>query len=372
MLNNQTLIQIEGTATYERILADVNEIGGEEGLRHIQDFLKIYPDFARAHNDLAVLYYQSGNSLRALAHYEKANKLDPNNITYRKNLADFYFVELEWSGDAIQTYLGILKDNPFDTEALNALGSISLKIGRKEQARQYFARTLQLDTTNQDAQQALKILGVDRPTALTEPVRKPQQIESLATATPFTELFRLSEPVASPAPAAAQPVLNAGIMQASEPMRSPQELYREAFELASAGNADEAIRILEELLKQDNGHAAAHNDLGVLLQQKGEAQASRCHHEEAVRLQPANKIFQKNLADLLYVEFNDIEGALNIYVTLLAKSQQDIEILKAIATICREIGKVSDARYFLERALTLQPWDRDAQTMLKEMEEAGA
>jgi len=115
MRANQNLVLIEGAATYERILAAVRDVEFDEGIRHIKDFLKIYPEFAQAHNDLAVLYYRSGNSLRALAHYEKAHKLEPGNITYRKNLADFYFVELEWTDDAVLTYLDILKDNPFDT-----------------------------------------------------------------------------------------------------------------------------------------------------------------------------------------------------------------------------------------------------------------
>src|SRR6185369_5077043 len=101
MMNSQNLILLEGAATYERILADVRDVEIDEGIRHIKDFLKIYPDFARAHNDLAVLCLQAGDSLKALAHHEKAHKLDPANITYLKNLADFYFVELEWTGDAI-------------------------------------------------------------------------------------------------------------------------------------------------------------------------------------------------------------------------------------------------------------------------------
>ena len=168
---NQNLVLIEGAATYERIMADVREVEIDEGIRHIRDFIKIYPDFAPAHNDLAVMYYQTDNRLKALAHYEKAHKLDPRNVTYRKNLADFYFVELEWTGDAINSYLGILKDNPFDVEALNALGTISLQIGRKEQARQYFTRTLQIDADNQDARYALRQL----PEALPAPAA-PRQL----------------------------------------------------------------------------------------------------------------------------------------------------------------------------------------------------
>lgn len=379
---NQNLILIEGAATYERILADLREVEMDEGLRHLKDFLKIYPEFARAHNDVAVMYYQTGDSLKALAHYEKAHKLDPANITYRKNLADFYFVELEWTGDAISTYLDILKDNPFDIEALNALGSISLQIGRREQARQYFSRTLQLDTGNQDAQRALKQLAppvapapappqqVTQQTVLPiQAVERPERVES---ASPFANLFRIAGTESAPAPAAAVAPAEQKISatQASEPVRPPQELYREALKLADTGKSDDAIILLETLLKQDNSHAAAHNDLGVLCQKRGDIQKARHHHEEAARLQPANKIFQKNLADLLYVECYELEEALGIYVRLQAKSPQDIEILKAIASICRTVGKESDARYFLDRILTLQPWDRDAQTAIKEMEAA--
>lgn len=368
---NQNLVLIEGAATYERIMADVREVEMDEGLRHIKDFLKIYPDFAKAHNDLAVMYYQTGNSLKALAHYEKAHKLDSGNITYRKNLADFYFVELEWTGDAIHTYLDILKDNPFDTEALNALGTISLQIGRKEQARQYFTRTLQLDTNNQEAQQALQQL----PAALAAP-EAPRAIQQVSAPAP-----RVSEPpavtfaprsfqnlFASVQPEPAQPVTAQPVPVIS---KSADEIYREAISLANADKTGEAIQTLERLVAQDPAHALAHNDLGVLYQKSGEIQKSRSHHEEAARLQPANKIFQKNLADLLYIEFYEFEDALAIYVRLQAKAPQDIEILKAIASICQTMGKESDARFFLERVLTLQPWDRDAQTALKEMEAAG-
>ncbi len=377
---NQQLILIEGAATYERILANVREVEVDEGLRHLKDFLKIYPDFARAHNDLAVMYYQTGNSLKALAHYEKAHKLDPGNITYRKNLADFYYIELEWTGDAISTYLDILKENPFDIEALNSLGFISLQIGRREQARQYFTRTLQLDSGNQDAQKALQQLP---PPSAVPPAsiqisqravplsRKAEQPDQVSITPSLNELFRVAEPAPSSSTGVTPPVQNAVATQAAEAVGSPEELYREALKLCNAGKSDEAISLLEKLLKQDSGHALAHNDLGVLFQRKGERQKARHHHEKAAQLQPANKIFQKNLADLLYMEFYEFEEALGIYVRLQAKAPQDIEILKAIASICQTVGKESDARYFLERILTLQPWDRDAQTAIKEMENAG-
>ncbi len=360
MIVTQDLILIEGAATYERILADVREVEADEGLRHIKDFLKIYPDFARAHNDLAVMYYQAGNSLKALAHHEKAHKLEPGNIIYRKNLADFYFVELEWTGEAIHTYLDILKDNPFDTEALNSLGTISLHIGRKEQARQYFSRTLQLDADNYAAQQALQQLpspvatnsSVKQIAQAPYPVCREEAPPQTDRATPqFQELFRIAQP---------------------EPTCSPDELYREAISLVDAGKPHDAIQLLKTIIIQNPDNALAHNDLGVLYQKHGEHLLSRHHHEAAVRLQPANLIFQKNLADLLYNGFGALEEALTIYVKLFAENRYDIELLKAIAHICLEVDKRDDARFFLEQILAIKPWDQDAAEALRSIKSADA
>ena len=354
---NQNLILIEGAATYERILADVREVEIDEGLRHIKDFLKIYPDFARAHNDLAVMYYKTGNSLKSLAHYEKALKLDPSNITYRKNLADFYFVELEWTGEAIHAYLDILKDNPFDTEALNSLGTISLDIGRKEQARQYFTRTLQLDATNQYAQQGLQKLPEPQAdsTGNRQIANTQSQSQNKLTANPipsqpvsttFQNLFNVSSPV---------------------PTRSSEELYKEAMSLVNADNSDKAVQILETLVALDAHHALAQNDLGVLYQRKGELDKSRRAHEEAVRLQPENQVFQKNLADLLCSQFGALEEALEIYVNLFSKNRYDVETIKAIAHICLLVDKRDDARFFLDQILAIKPWDQEAAEALRNL-----
>lgn len=356
---SQDMILIEGAATYERILADVREVEAEEGLRHIQDFLKIYPDFARAHNDLAVMYYQAGNSLKALAHYEKAHKLDSGNITYRKNLADFYFVELEWTGEAIHTYLDILKDNPFDTEALNALGTISLQIGRKEQARQFFSRTLQLDSSNHEARQGLQQLP--SPAEASGP--------ALIQQAP-AQVFRAAEPPqAVPAPPSFQNLFQ---VVPPEPVRSPDKLYSESICLVNAGKPNEAIHLLETLVAQASDNALAHNDLGVLYQKRGDIQKSRQHHEMATRLQPANTIYQKNFADLLCTEFGELEKALEIYVTLFAENRYDIEILKAIAQICLEVDKRDDACFFLEQILAIKPWDQDAAEALRTIKSVAA
>lgn len=343
------LVILEGRATYERISSALRDMEADEAICQIQNFLKIYPEFAQAHNDLAVYYYKTGNALKSLAHYEKAHKLAPKNITFLKNLADFYMVELGWSDDAIHIYLEILKDNPFDVEVLNALGSISLQIGRKEQARQYFNRSLQLDSNSRDAHQGLQMLGIPAPRQ--EPVFTPRQTVSLETLrAPMT----IQPPPAAQTPVQEQPV-------------NPENQYRLAVERAGEGRTDEAVRILGEVVNLAPDYALAHNDLGVLLQQSGKTDLALKHQELAASIDPLNTVFQKNLADLLFIGFSEYEKALKIYVDLLSKSPRDVEVLRAIAHICIELGQPDNARHFLEQIIVIQPWDQETRTALKQL-----
>lgn len=346
---NQNLILVEGAATYERILEAVRDDDAEEGILYLKDFLKIYPEFAKAHNDLAVLYHRSGDSLKALAHYEKALKLDPANVTYRKNLADFYFVEIEWTGEAVHIYLDIVKENPFDTEALNALGTINLQLGRKGKARQFFTKTLQVDPANREALLALEQIPASGSTTQKIPLEfaTPPIKPELPVFTPPTPCIPTAQP---------------------EPGKTDEDLHREAVQMATEGNLNKGIELLEKLLEQNHSHPQAHNDLGVLYQKAGDPQKSRLHHDEAVRLKPDSVIFQKNLADLLFTEFYELEEALGIYVKLFAQNQYDIEIMKAIAHICLLVGKPEDARFFLQKALEIKPWDQDIRELLNEVE----
>jgi Flp pilus assembly protein TadD len=344
------LVVIEGRATYERIITAIRDMELDEALRNILNFLKIYPEFAQAHNDLAVFYYQAGNSLKALAHYEKAHKLEPTNITFRKNLADFYFVELEWVDDAIQTYLDILKDNPFDVETLNALGTISVQIGRREQARQYFSRTLQLDAVNSQAGQALQQLGGQIP-ASPQSAQISAHPSHVPAAPPESAMHQSPEPQSQSTQTFQEPL-------------TPEQQHRQALDLAGSGKNSEACQALQELLAHHPDYAAGHNDLGILCQQAGDAFHARLHHEEALRLQPDNLNFQKNLADILYVTFGETEEALKLYVKILGSNPKDVETLGTIGTICLEAGMQDDARSFFETIIRIDPLNSGARESL--------
>ena len=103
----ETATHDEG-AVYDRLSATVQGLSPEDGIRRVKEFLATFPSFALAHNDLGVLYHQAGNPTLALAHHEKAARLQPDNTLFRKNLADFYAVELGWLEEAVDIYLEVV------------------------------------------------------------------------------------------------------------------------------------------------------------------------------------------------------------------------------------------------------------------------
>lgn len=303
---------------YQRLLNSLASLPTEEGIRQIKAFLQTYPSFATAHNDLGVLYLRGGNPTLALAHYEKAARLQPDNTTFKKNLADFYAVELGWYDDAVDMYLDILKKNPRDTEALIALGQLG------------------------NAMQA----GAELPA----PEIKPALEQSHQN--------HVQQPAA---PIQHKP--------AAEPLKppSPEQLHHSAVELLQQGKTREARSILEQLLAYHPNYAAAHNDLGILCQQEDKIKDARTHHEKALKLQPDNLTFKKNLADLLYLACDDTEAALQHYVEILRISPKDIDALTALSRICIENNQFDDAKTFVQSILAIEPWNMEARQALTDL-----
>ncbi len=108
-----------------------------------------------------------------------------------------------------------------------------------------------------------------------------------------------------------------------------------------------------------------HNDLGVLCYQTGSVQDAQAHYEEAVRLDPGNIVYQKNLAEYYSIAQGRNEDALRIFVDLLRKDPRDAEALVSIGKICEMVGRVDDARDFFRKALEAEPLNQSAREMLQ-------
>jgi glycosyltransferase involved in cell wall biosynthesis/Flp pilus assembly protein TadD len=126
----------------------------------LNQYVSAAPEDANAHNDLGVLYYESGEKDKAVASYERAVQLAPEDPTYRKNLADIYLMEQGRIQEAMKLYLGVMEENPQDLEGLIGCGMISAAVGQTADAKYFYHRVLEIEPWNEMARQALEEIRV--------------------------------------------------------------------------------------------------------------------------------------------------------------------------------------------------------------------
>ncbi len=139
-----------------KVMADGNP---KEAIGALEMFLAIWPDYGLAHNDLGVLYFNEGEKEKALGHYEQAARLETENTTFQKNLADFYYVEAGRVEEAMGLYIKVLAANPLDTELLLILGGICASLEKTDNAKFFYGRVLELEPWHVEARQKFEELG---------------------------------------------------------------------------------------------------------------------------------------------------------------------------------------------------------------------
>ncbi len=136
---------------YEYILGQIRGMSRAQAISELNRFLKEYPEYARAHNDIAVLYDNEGNKEKAQRHYEKAATLAPDSSIFQKNMANFYYRELGRIKEALQLYDKVLDENPDDLETLLGMGRIAYELEKPGLAVAFYNRVLAIDPDNANA-----------------------------------------------------------------------------------------------------------------------------------------------------------------------------------------------------------------------------
>jgi tetratricopeptide (TPR) repeat protein len=292
----------------------------EAALWVMSKLLADFPENARLHNEMAALAYEQADMPKALLHFKQAAALDPQNTLYLKSLADYYYVQEKDAENALTQYESVLNLDPNNVESLIMAGHVSLSLHRYAQGQQYYQRVLDLDPQN-------------------------------------SEIRKIIEKMSRPA------------LDSNTSAMSVDDLYAAAQTKIREGGRETAISLLEQLLARDDTHALAHNDLGVLQYESGNPQAALDHYEKAVGLQPENETLQKNLADFYLVALGDYERAMQTYVQVLKLNPQDVEALLCCSQLCMSLGKNDDARDFIHAALETEPWNENAQHLLRRLDQ---
>jgi Flp pilus assembly protein TadD/glycosyltransferase involved in cell wall biosynthesis len=148
-------------ALYGRAQTEAKEGRRDNAIKTLKMLIAQDPDHAAAYNDLGVLSYESGDKQAALGYYEQAARLEPDNATFLKNLADYYFVEQQRIQEALKIYVRLLEANQQDLDCLMAAGTICASLNRHEDARVFYHRVLEIDPWYNQAREALSC--VDSP-----------------------------------------------------------------------------------------------------------------------------------------------------------------------------------------------------------------
>ena len=237
-LNQKEIAMKSPQQMYQEIQPLIENGWHDVALNALEKLLDVHPQFAIAHNDLGVLYYNQGMKDKAQMHYEKAVEFQAENITFRKNLADFYYAELGRVEEALRLYVQMLGTNPKDVEILLITGHICVSLQKFEDAKDFYRRVLEIEPWNADARQNLDKLPKN--------------------------------------------------LSGTDVSQSVEEMYQAAQKAVTEGRGQEAIQMLETLLAASPEHAQAHNDLGVLLYRAGDKNLALDHYEKAVQLDPNN------------------------------------------------------------------------------------
>ena len=288
---------------YRNIQLLINDGEVDKAVIAVEEFVCSYPNFAIAHSDLAVLYYRTGDKVRSLLHYEKAVAIEPDNASFLKNLADFYYVESSRIDDARQLYGRALSIRPYDSEMLLIMANICVSLKHLKAAEILYAKVREQDPENLDVRNALEAL----------------------------HRYRMANPSSDP----------------------PEKQRQEATVLANAGLLLEAVAVLENLVEANPDYAVAHNDLGVLYGTQGDLEKARFHYELSAQLDPANTTAAKNLADFYNIVLGRPEDAKIIYTNVLMQQPDDIEALRNLTTILVSTGQQSLAASVLKRFVEL-------------------
>jgi Flp pilus assembly protein TadD len=291
-----------------------------EARAQLEALAKRQPQNSKIQNDLGVICYKLGDLASAQRFYENAVCLQPDDAIFVRNLADLYFVELNRVDDAIQMYLELYRKNPRDVETLINIGHICAAVGRGEEANSFYRRALEIEPWNNDAR-----AGLAGPTQSASPVTETKMGQSLTA----------------------------------------EELVSEARRMMDQGQPVQARDLLEQALATSPHYAVAHNDLGVVAYSLGDLGAAQVAYEQAVKLQPDNPDFRKNLADLYFVAVGRTDDAIQIYLELFRQFPRDIEVLSALGQICQAVGRPEEAKTFFRRVLEIEPWNKEVREILQ-------
>lgn len=217
------------------------------------------PNDAEAHANLGAIYQKKNDFASALAQYQKAEELNPSNVTTRLNMGTLYQAKKEYE-TAIEAYDTILAVNPNHMLSYLYKAQCYRALGNKEAAIQNYKLAMNLEPSNQSIKDEMN-----------------EMLEKNMTTT--EKLAYINQ-------------------QLQQSPNNADLSYKYAFELHKAGRTAEAIPYYNQTIKLDPRYENAYINLAQAYQQQGNFEQARSILTNAKGLFPENTLIQKQLASI--------------------------------------------------------------------------
>lgn len=290
----------------------------EEGLRLIDQVLRLHPSSSLAHATQARFLIQTGAMAKAEAAWERALDLDPENEDLLRALANFYLD----TGRAVEA-AALLSAGDEETSSSDGpsewfiRGKLAADQGRDAEALDHYGRALALSAGEMAA--AWLNQGVV--------YRRMGETRNALSA------YRSATEARTP---------------------YPEAWYNMALAFVELGHADSAVWAYRVCIEQEPEMVNAHYNLGVLFSEQGETQEAIASWRAAVQADPEMRKAWFNLGVNLR-RAGLPEEAVAAYDSLLARHPKDERAWFNRGIALKDLGNVQAARESYQAALEADP-----------------
>ncbi len=364
-LKSSTPIRLDAFENYVRGILATDQ---QQKIRYLRTAVKLNPNYTLAMLQLGKAYYGNHEYESAAAWFARVPKDDPaaGEATFFLGMSEFYRGSYE---KAITAFSYLATRLPL-TEVYNNLGVVEARRGRRPSAVEYFSKAVSADPNDADYRFNLAVAlfengdsaGASR--QLREELQRgPSDGEAKAL------LDMINRGVAPPPPVTANAAAASGnaLLPPNQP-RIPMERIKRNYDEASYRQLEMEINNLTEAkLAKTDGHtrAAYHLERGKELMAQNMAAQAENEFRAAIAADRNNSAAHAQLAILLEKK-GDLTNARTEAQTSV-RLQSNVDGLLVLARLDLKQSQLQSAASEVDRALTLQPTDATAQALKRDI-----
>ena len=352
---------------FENYIRGVTATDHQQKVRHLRAALKLNPNYTLAMMQLGKAYYDAHEYESAALWFSRVPKDDPaaGEANFLLGMSEYY----RGSFDKAFSAFNFLSSRLPLTEVYNNMGVAEARRGRRANAVEYFSKAVNADPNDADCRFNLGVAlfkNGDSAGAARQLREELQQRPSDGEAKALLDMINRG---VTPPPANPPATASAGnaLLPATQP-RIPQERIKRNYNEASYRQLEMEIENLTEarLAKTDNHtHSAYYVERGKELLAQNQPQQAETEFREAISTDFGNAAAHAQLAVLLEKK-GDSANALSEAQTSV-QLQPNVDALLVLARIDLKKNLFQSAAGDVDRALALEPANTSALALKREI-----